>query len=96
MSTTTTAPRPDTLDTGGGPGSRFLRHPLTWMLIGVVGVALVGGLTASAERFLLLPVLGAALAVVVYGVVMRFVAATPSACGRPTPPAPRGTRSCAP
>ncbi|MBN0041203.1 CPBP family intramembrane metalloprotease [Cellulosimicrobium cellulans] len=74
MSTTTTEPRPDTLDTGGGPVARLLRHPLTWMLIGVVGVGVVAGPTASAEPFLLLPVLGAALAVVVYRVVMRFVA----------------------
>jgi membrane protease YdiL (CAAX protease family) len=44
------------------------------MLVGVVGVGLVAGPTASAEPFLLLPVLGAALAVVVYRVVMRFVA----------------------
>ena len=73
MSTTTTTPRP-TRDGGGGPVSRVLRHPLTWMLVGVVGVGLVGGPTASAEPFLLLPVLGAALAVVVYRVVMRFVA----------------------
>lgn len=73
MSTTTTTPRP-TRDGGGGPVSRVLRHPLTWMLVGVVGVGLVAGPTASAEPFLLLPVLGAALAVVVYRVVMRFVA----------------------
>lgn len=74
MSTTTTTPHPQTRDGGRSPVSRFLRHPLTWMLIGVVGVGLVGGPTASAEPFLLLPVLGAALAVVVYRVVMRFVA----------------------
>ena len=85
MSTTTTTPRPGTgEDDGPGPTSRFLRHPLTWMLIGVVGVGLVGRLTASAEPFLLLPVLGAALAVVVYRVVMRFVAhrRTPELAGR--------------
>lgn len=74
MSTTTTTPRPQTRDGGGSPVSRFVRHPLTWMLVGVVGVGLVGGPTASAEPFLLLPLLGAALAVVVYRVVMRFVA----------------------
>lgn len=89
MSTTTTTPRP-TRDGGGGPVSRVLRHPLTWMLVGVVGVGLVAGPTASAEPFLLLPVLGAALAVVVYRVVMRFVARrrTPEiAAGRAVPEA---------
>ncbi|WP_340699124.1 CPBP family intramembrane glutamic endopeptidase [Cellulosimicrobium funkei] len=75
MSTTTTKPRPDALEgEGGGPVARFRRHPLTWMLIGVVGVGLVAGPTARAEPFLLLPLLGAALAVVVYRLVMRFVA----------------------
>jgi len=75
MSTTTATSRPDALDgDGGGPVARFVRHPLTWMLIGVVGVGVVARLTAPAEPFLVLPVLGAVLAVVVYRVVMRFVA----------------------
>ncbi|WP_454043384.1 CPBP family intramembrane glutamic endopeptidase [Cellulosimicrobium sp. Marseille-Q8652] len=75
MSTTTTEPRPNALDDHpSGRVARFFRHPLTWMLIGVVSVGVVAGLTAPAEPFLVLPVLGAALAVVVYRVVMRFVA----------------------
>lgn len=80
MSTTTTTPRPGALGAdGGGPAARFLRYPLTWMLIGVVAVGAVAGLTAQREPLAVFPVLGAALAVVVYRVVMRFVA------GRRTP-----------
>ncbi|MCA5892493.1 CPBP family intramembrane metalloprotease [Isoptericola sp. NEAU-Y5] len=54
------------------------------MLIGLVGVGVVGRVTAPSEPFLMLPVLGAALAVVVYLVVMRFVARrrTPEISGR--------------
>lgn len=75
MSTTTTTPRPRAGEgSGGGPVARFVQHPLVWMIAGTIGVGLVGRLTASAEPFLLLPVLGAALAVVVYRVVMRFLA----------------------
>jgi uncharacterized protein len=75
MSTTSTTTRPDALDAGGGgPVARFFRYPLTWMLIGVVGVGAVAGLTAQREPLTLFPVLGAVLAVVVYRVVMRFVA----------------------
>ncbi|MFE9233382.1 CPBP family intramembrane glutamic endopeptidase [Cellulosimicrobium funkei] len=75
MSTTTTTPRPRAGEgSGGGPVARLVQHPLVWMIAGTIGVGLVGRLTASAEPFLLLPVLGAALAVVVYRVVMRFLA----------------------
>ena len=75
MSTTTTTPRPRAGEgSGGGPVARFVQHPLVWMIAGMIGVGLVGRLTASAEPFLLLPVLGAALAVVVYRVVMQFLA----------------------
>lgn len=75
MSTTTTTPRPRAGEgSGGGPVARFVQHPLVWMIAGTIGVGLVGRLTASAEPFLLLPVLGAALSVVVYRVVMRFLA----------------------
>lgn len=75
MSTTTTTPHPRAGEgSGGGPVARFVQHPLVWMIAGTIGVGLVGRLTASAEPFLLLPVLGAALAVVVYRVVMRFLA----------------------
>ncbi len=75
MSTTTTTPRPRAGEgSGGGPVARLVQHPLVWMIVGTIGVGLVGRLTASAEPFLLLPVLGAALAVVVYRVVMRFLA----------------------
>ncbi|UTT58132.1 CPBP family intramembrane glutamic endopeptidase [Cellulosimicrobium cellulans] len=75
MSTTTTTPRPRAGEgSTGGPVARFVQHPLVWMIAGTIGVGLVGRLTASAEPFLLLPVLGAALSVVVYRVVMRFLA----------------------
>jgi hypothetical protein len=56
---------------------RFGRFPLSWMLIGVVGVSVVSALTATGGG--VLTVLGAVAAVVVYWVVMRFVA------GRRTP-----------
>lgn len=85
MSTTTTTPRPRAGEgSGGGPVARLVQHPLVWMIAGTIGVGLVGRLTASAEPFLLLPVLGAALAVVVYRVVMRFLARrrTPEIAGR--------------
>lgn len=53
---------------------RFWRYPLTWMVIGVVGVGLVAGLTAKREPVTVFPVLGAVLAIIVYWAVMRFVA----------------------
>ncbi|WP_435738413.1 CPBP family intramembrane glutamic endopeptidase [Cellulosimicrobium sp. PMB13] len=78
MSTTTATPRPDALGAldpaPGGPMARFLRHPLAWMLLGMVAVGAVAGLTAQREPLTVFPVLGAVLAVVVYRVVMRFVA----------------------
>jgi len=77
MSTTATTPRQDSLGDPGGRLTRFLRFPLTWMLIGLVGVGVVAGLTAQAGG--VVPVLGAALAVVVYRTVMHVVA------GRRTP-----------
>ncbi|GAA4700545.1 hypothetical protein APR04_000095 [Promicromonospora umidemergens] len=89
MSTTATTPRPDSVgDARGGPIGRFLRFPLTWMLIGLVGVGLVSGLTAQREPVTVIPVLGAALAVVVYWAVMRFVARrrTPEIAGRRAAP----------
>jgi membrane protease YdiL (CAAX protease family) len=54
------------------------------MLIGLVGVGVVAGLTAQTEPVTVIPVLGAALAVVVYWAVMRFVARrrTPEIAGR--------------
>lgn len=85
MSTTVTTPHQDSVgDSSGGPLARFLRHPLTWMMIGLVGVAVVAGLTAQSEPITVVPVLGAALAVVVYWAVMRFVARrrTPEISGR--------------
>ncbi|WP_069387124.1 CPBP family intramembrane glutamic endopeptidase [Cellulosimicrobium cellulans] len=85
MSTTTTTPRPDTLDPDrGSRAARFVRHPLTWMLVGAVGVGAVAGMTAQREPLVVFPVLGAVLAVVVYQVVMRFLARrrTPETAGR--------------
>lgn len=76
MSTTTTTPRPDVPDVpdAGGPAARVARHPLTWMLTGAVGVGVVAGLTAQREPLTVFPVVGAVLAVVVYRMIMRFVA----------------------
>jgi membrane protease YdiL (CAAX protease family) len=85
MSTTATTPRQNPVrDADGGALGRFLRFPLTWMLLGLVGVGVVAGLTAQSEPVLVVPVLGAALAVVVYWAVMRFVAnrGTPEIAGR--------------
>ncbi|MEN5072323.1 CPBP family intramembrane glutamic endopeptidase [Isoptericola cucumis] len=82
MSTTATTHDQDTLaTTGDNPGrfARFLRFPLTWMLIGLVGVVVIAGATARTEPVTVVPVLGAALAVLFYWAVMRFVA------GRRTP-----------
>jgi membrane protease YdiL (CAAX protease family) len=56
---------------------RIARFPLTWMLIGLVGVTLVSALTASGPAVIM--IVGAAAAIAVYWAVMRFVA------GRPTP-----------
>lgn len=53
---------------------RFLRFPLTWMLIGMIAVGVVAGLTAQREPVTVIPVLGAALAIVVYRMVMHYVA----------------------
>lgn len=78
MNTPTTAQhdtgsRPDEhgKDRGGRLG-RIVRAPLGWMLTGMVGVALVSGLTATGPGPV--PALGAIAAVAVYGVVMRRVA----------------------
>lgn len=70
---TTTTPRPDTQH-GTGRTIRMLRHPVAWMLVGVLGIGLVAGLTAQREPITVVPVLGAALAVLVYLAVMRFIA----------------------
>ncbi|QIJ60653.1 CPBP family intramembrane glutamic endopeptidase [Streptomyces sp. JB150] len=56
---------------GGRPG-RILRSPLGWMLTGLAGVGLVSALTATGPGPV--PVLGAAAAVGVYGLVMRRAA----------------------
>ncbi|MFI8093433.1 lysostaphin resistance A-like protein [Streptomyces sp. NPDC086080] len=56
---------------------RILRSPLGWMLTGMAGVGLISGLTATGPGPV--PVLGAAAAVAVYGLVMRRLA------GRSTP-----------
>ncbi|MFD3484570.1 CPBP family intramembrane glutamic endopeptidase [Streptomyces sp. NPDC058665] len=77
-------------DTGSGPDKdrdvrggrrgrlgRIARSPLGWMLIGMAGVGLVSGLTATGPGPV--PVLGAAAAVAVYLWVMRRLA------GRATP-----------
>jgi uncharacterized protein len=74
MSTTATTPREDTTDAPQGRLARFARHPLVWMFVGMAGIGVVGGLTARSEPVTVVPVLGAALAVVVYWAVMRFVA----------------------
>ncbi|WP_159792580.1 CPBP family intramembrane glutamic endopeptidase [Puerhibacterium puerhi] len=79
MSTTTTTSRPDaSRAAGGGRVARFFRYPLTWALTGAVGVGAVAGLTAQREPLTVVPVLGAVLAVIVYRVVMRFVARRPT------------------
>lgn len=67
MSTTpTTSPQP----TRRG-GSRFFRSPLGWMLTGIVGVGLASSLASVGG---VVAVLGAAVAVVIYWAVMRYVA----------------------
>ncbi|MFJ3895924.1 lysostaphin resistance A-like protein [Streptomyces sp. NPDC090083] len=71
-------PRPD--ENGGGRGGRLgriVRTPLGWALTGLVGVGLVSALTATGPGPL--PVLGAAVAVAVYWLVMHRLA------GRATP-----------
>jgi len=82
--TTTTTTHQDSLADTGGPVGRFLRYPVTWMLVGVVAVGLVAGLTAQSTPVTVVPVLGAGLAVLVYRAVMRFVARrrTPELAGR--------------
>ncbi|MFF5392919.1 CPBP family intramembrane glutamic endopeptidase [Streptomyces sp. NPDC013012] len=57
---------------GSGRFGRIARSPMGWMLTGMVGVAVVSGLTATGPG--LVPVLGAAAAVAVYCYVMRRVA----------------------
>lgn len=61
-------------DVRPGPVGRLLRYPLTWMVIGVVGVGVVAGLTAQREPIVAVPVLGATFAIFVYWVIMNFVA----------------------
>jgi membrane protease YdiL (CAAX protease family) len=67
---------------GGGRLGRLARSPLGWAVTGFVGVTLVAGATATAPGPL--PVLGAALALVVYQAVMRRQArrATPEIARR--------------
>ncbi|CAM5652260.1 CPBP family intramembrane glutamic endopeptidase [Streptomyces griseomycini] len=59
-------------DGRGGCFGRIARSPLGWMLMGMAGVGLVSGLTATGPGPV--PVLGAAAAVAVYCYVMRRVA----------------------
>lgn len=84
MSTTATTPHPDSTGAPAGRVGRFLRFPLTWMLIGMVAVGIVAGLTAQAEPVTVIPVLGAALALAVYWAVMRYIAGrrVPEIAGR--------------
>ncbi|MEW1837380.1 CPBP family intramembrane glutamic endopeptidase [Nonomuraea angiospora] len=56
---------------------RIARFPLTWLLIGLLGLSVVSALAAGGAP--VLAVVGAVAAVAVYWAVMRFVA------GRPTP-----------
>ncbi|MBB5775103.1 CPBP family intramembrane glutamic endopeptidase [Nonomuraea jabiensis] len=62
---------------GDGRMRRIARFPLTWMLVGLLGLSVVSALTGGGAP--VLAVVGAVAAVVVYRAVMRFVA------GRPTP-----------
>ncbi|WP_431931375.1 CPBP family intramembrane glutamic endopeptidase [Nonomuraea jabiensis] len=62
---------------GDGRMRRIARFPLTWMLVGLLGLSVVSALTGGGAPVLAL--VGAVAAVAVYRVVMRFVA------GRPTP-----------
>lgn len=57
---------------GGAAAGRIARSPLGWMPVGMVGVGLVSGLTATGPGPV--PVLGAVAAVAVYWLVMRRVA----------------------
>ncbi|MFE1291473.1 type II CAAX prenyl endopeptidase Rce1 family protein [Streptomyces sp. NPDC058751] len=61
----------------GGRVGRICRSPLGWMLIGIVGVGAVSSVTATGPGPV--PVLGAAVATVVYWAVLRFVARRPTA-----------------
>ncbi|GGP03311.1 CPBP family intramembrane metalloprotease [Nonomuraea glycinis] len=72
-----TTPTPQQVPPTDGRMRRIARFPLTWMLIGLVGVSLVSALTASGPAVIM--IVGAAAAIAVYWAVMRFVA------GRPTP-----------
>ncbi|MET8000011.1 CPBP family intramembrane glutamic endopeptidase [Nonomuraea glycinis] len=72
-----TTPTPQQVPPTDGRMHRIARFPLTWMLIGLVGVSLVSALTASGPA--VITIVGAAAAIAVYWAVMRFVA------GRPTP-----------
>ncbi|WP_327107844.1 CPBP family intramembrane glutamic endopeptidase [Nonomuraea glycinis] len=72
-----TTPTPQQVPPTDGRMRRIARFPLTWMLIGLVGVTLVSALTASGPAVIM--IVGAAAAIAVYWAVMRFVA------GRPTP-----------
>ncbi|MEV8638992.1 CPBP family intramembrane glutamic endopeptidase [Streptosporangium sp. NPDC051023] len=71
MSTMSATHRP-----GGGRLGRFAGHPLVWMPTGLVGVILVSALTATAPGPL--PLVGAAAAVAVYWLVMRYLARRPT------------------
>ncbi|MDX3099568.1 CPBP family intramembrane glutamic endopeptidase [Nonomuraea angiospora] len=62
---------------GDGRTRRIARFPLTWLLIGLLGLSVVSALAAGGAP--VLAVVGAVAAVAVYWAVMRFVA------GRPTP-----------
>ncbi|MGX1540897.1 CPBP family intramembrane glutamic endopeptidase [Streptomyces adustus] len=60
----------------GGRVGRICRSPLGWMLIGIVGVGAVSSATATGPGPV--PVLGAAVALVEYWAVLRFVARRPT------------------
>lgn len=55
----------------GTARARFLRYPLVWMVAGLVGV---GATTALTSAGVVLPLVAAVAAVVVYWLVMRFLA----------------------
>ncbi|MFI8951470.1 lysostaphin resistance A-like protein [Streptomyces sp. NPDC053750] len=67
MSTTRTASPQPTRQKAG----RFFRSPLGWMLTGIVGVGLASSLVSVGG---VVAVMGAAVAVVIYWAVMRYVA----------------------
>lgn len=80
----TTASPVTTLRVRGSRTARLAQHPAAWLPIGVVSVGTLAGLTAQREPLTVVPVLGAALAIAVYLLIMRRVAkrATPELTAR--------------